>query len=98
MKNVLSVELRTAFASCEGLQILRVDLPKPYEDSIVQTQVEVQKTSMRKFEQTAELIRQNISVIMSEAEQKIRVTNATGTAEAYRIKQFAYVKLILKIG
>ena len=69
-------------------------MPKPYEDSIVATQVEVQKTSMRKFEQTAELIRQNISVIMSEAQQKIRVTNATGTAEAYRIKQYATVKYI----
>lgn len=66
-------------------------MPKPYEDSIVQTQVEVQKTSMRKFEQQAELIRQNISVLMSSAEQKIRVTNATGLAEAYKIKQFAMV-------
>ena len=64
-------------------------MPKQYEDSIVQTQVEVQKTSMRKFEQTAELIRQNISVIRSEAEQKIRVTNATGYASAFKIKQFA---------
>jgi hypothetical protein len=80
--------------SCEGIQILKIDLPKPYEDSIVQTQVEVQKTSMRKFEQTAELIRQNISVLRSEAEMKIRVTNATATAEAYRIKQFAIVHLI----
>jgi hypothetical protein len=81
--------------SCEGIQILKIDLPKPYEDSIVQTQVEVQKTSMRKFEQTAELIRQNISVLRSEAEMKIRVTNATATAEAYRIKQFAIVYLLL---
>lgn len=75
---------------------MRIDLPKPYEDSIVQTQVEVQKTSMRKFEQTAELIRQNISVIMSEAQQKIRITSASGTAEAYRIKQFAFAKAINK--
>jgi len=64
-------------------------MPKPYEDSIVQTQVEVQKTNMRKFEQTAELIRQNISVIQSKAEQTIKITNATGLAEAYRIKQYA---------
>jgi len=94
MKSQLSVELKNAFATCEGLQILRIDMPKPYEDSIVATQVEVQKTSMRKFEQTAELIRQQIDVIRSSAEQKIRVTNATGTAEAYRIKQFATAKAI----
>lgn len=89
MRDVLDKELMTAFAKCKSLQILRVDLPKSYEDSIVATQVEVQKTNMRKFEQTAELIRQNISVIVSEAEQKIKITNATGFAEAYRLKQFA---------
>ena len=91
MKTALDSELQKAFARCISLQVLRIDLPKSYEDSIVATQVEVQKTNMRKFEQTAELIRQNILVIVSEGEQKIRVTNATGYAEAYRIKQFAYV-------
>lgn len=95
MKTALDSELQKAFARCISLQVQRIDLPKSYEDSIVATQVEVQKTNMRKFEQTAELIRQNILVVVSEAEQKIRVTNATGYAEAYRIKQFAYVILFL---
>lgn len=71
---------------------MKIELPKQYEDSIVSTQVEVQKSSMRKFEQTAELIRQNISVLRSEAEQKIRVTKAEGDASAYKIKQFAEAK------
>jgi len=97
MKEALDVELQKAYARCRFLQILRIDLPKSYEDSIVSTQVEVQKTNMRKFEQTAELIRQNISVIVSEADQQIKITNATGIAEAYKIKQFAVVKKINKI-
>jgi len=66
-------------------------LPKSYEDSIVLTQVEVQKTNMRKFEQMAELIRQNISVIISQADQQIKVISSSANAEAYRIKQFAQV-------
>ena len=89
MKKVLNAELHKAYTDCLNLQIIRIDLPKSYEDSIVLTQVEVQKTNMRKFEQKAELIRQDISVIVSEAQQHIKVTNATGIAEAYRIKQFA---------
>lgn len=89
MREAMDVELQKAYARCINLQVLRIDLPKTYEDSIVMTQVEVQKTNMRKFEQIAELIRQNSSVIISEAEQKIRVTNATATAEAYRVKAFA---------
>ena len=89
MRDQLNIELQKAFASCLSLQLLKIDLPKSYEDSIVATQVEVQKTNMRKFEQTAELIRQNISVIISEAEQQIKITNSTGIAEAYRIEKFA---------
>ncbi len=97
MKEALDLELQKAFARCRFLQILRIDMPKSYEDSIVSTQVEVQKTNMRKFEQQAELIRQNISVIISEADQIIKVTNATGQAEAFRIKQFAQVIINLLV-
>lgn len=89
MRDALNKELQKAFSSCLSLQILKIDLPKSYEDSIVSTQVEVQKTNMRKFEQTAELIRQNISVIVSQADQQIKIIQATGQAEAYKLKQFA---------
>ena len=89
MKLNMDKELFKAFGHCVSLQLLKIDLPKTYEDSIVQTQVEIQKINMRKFEQSAELIRQNSLVIISEAEQKIRITNATGLAEASRIKAFA---------
>jgi regulator of protease activity HflC (stomatin/prohibitin superfamily) len=92
MKLKLNEELQRAYATCEGLQVLRIDLPKSFEDSIVSTQVEVQKISMRKFEQQAELIRQDINVIISEAQQEIKVTNATALAEAYKLKQYAKAK------
>jgi regulator of protease activity HflC (stomatin/prohibitin superfamily) len=91
MLDALDKELTKAFARCVTLQILKIDLPDSYENSIVSTQVEVQKTNMRKFEQQAELIRQNISVIRSEADQQIKITNSTASAEAYRIKQYAHV-------
>jgi regulator of protease activity HflC (stomatin/prohibitin superfamily) len=95
MKKALDTELIKAYARCRFLQILRIDLPKTYEDSIVATQVEVQKTNMRKFEQTAELIRQNISVIVSDADYQIKVINATGNANATIIKQQAIVFIYL---
>lgn len=98
MKIALDQELSRAFAKCVNLQVIRIDLPNSYEDSIVATQVEVQKTNMRKFEQTAELIRQNISVVESEANQKIKVVNAEGDAEAYRINQNANVFYIITLG
>ena len=73
MKQTMDNELVKAFGHCVSLQLLKIELPKTYEDSIVQTQVEMQKINMRKFEQSAELIRQNSLVIISEAEQKIRI-------------------------
>jgi len=91
MLESLNNELHKAYANVDNFQILRIDLPKSYEDSIVATQVELQKTSMRKYEQEAELIRQNISVIISEADQKIKVVDAQGKAEAFRTTQFALV-------
>ena len=51
---------------------------------------------MRQFEQEAELIRQNISVIRSDAQAQIRVTNSAGSAEAYKIKQNAQSQAINK--
>lgn len=96
MREVLDGELKSAYTRCVHLQIIRIDLPKSYEDSIVLTQVEVQKTNMRKFEQTAELTRQEIGVLSSEAQQRIKVVNATGIAEAYRIKQFAIAQALNK--
>lgn len=89
MRLEMNNELKKAYARCISLQLLKIDLPKTYEDSIVLTQVEIQKTNMRKFEQIAELIRQNSSVIISEADQKIRIVSATAQAEAYRLNQFA---------
>jgi hypothetical protein len=91
MRDTLDKELQKAYTRCVNLQILKVDLPDSYEQSIVQTQVEIQKTNMRKFEQQAELIRQNISVIRSEADKEIRVINSTANSEAYKIKQYASV-------
>jgi regulator of protease activity HflC (stomatin/prohibitin superfamily) len=93
MKDQLNIELQKVFANCTSFQLLRIDLPQTYEDSIVQTQVENQKINMREFEQQAELIRQNISV---NAQAQIRVTNSSGEAEAYRIKQNAQSTAINK--
>ncbi len=95
MKEALDKELQKAYAYIINFQILRVDLPDPYEDSIVQTQVEVQKSNMRKFEQQAELTRQGIGVLVSEAKQLIKVINATAHAEASKIEQFANVRKLI---
>ena len=44
---------------------------------------------MKTFEQQAELIKQEIDILRSEAFQTIKTINATASADAYQIKQQA---------
>lgn len=91
MKKQLDNELRKAHASCEHLQLLQIELPTTYEDSIVQTQVEVQNSKMKKFEQDAAIIRQEIDILASKTAQEINYIKATAQANAYLLKQTAIV-------
>lgn len=93
MRKLLDQELQKAHARCVYLQLLEIELPETYEDSIVMTQVEVQKSKMKKFEQEATIIRQQISVLRSENEQAIKLINATGQAESYKLLQGSKVFL-----
>lgn len=89
MVQVLNEELKRAHATCKNLQILKVDLPSTYEDSIVSTQVEVQKTRMKQFDQEADIIKQDIEVLRSAATRNSTVINSEATSQAYFIKQSA---------
>jgi hypothetical protein len=45
--------------------LLEITLPEAYEQSIINTQVEIQKKTMMEYEQQATRIRSNISVLTS---------------------------------
>jgi hypothetical protein len=91
MKKQLDTELKKAHARCVFLEVLQVELPTNYEDSIVLTQVEVQNSRMKKFEQEAAYIRQEIDLLISETQQVIRYTEATAQADSYLLRQTATV-------
>jgi regulator of protease activity HflC (stomatin/prohibitin superfamily) len=86
---VLNEELSKAYAEVVYVQMLFVDLPDSYELSIVATQVEVQNTRIKEYEQEAEVIRQEIAVMQSQGKQNTTVINATGTSRAYYIRKLA---------
>jgi hypothetical protein len=83
MKDLLDIELRKAYAVCKGFQLIKIQLPDSYEDAIVQTQVEVQRQQMKRFEKTAMEKRKQIQVLESESNSKIAVINSEGNADAY---------------
>mmetsp|Transcript_46802 Transcript_46802/g.54245 ORF Transcript_46802/g.54245 Transcript_46802/m.54245 type:complete len:309 (-) Transcript_46802:187-1113(-) len=89
MKKNLDDDLQAAHARCRYLQIIQIELPETYESSIVDTQIEQQNTQIKRFEQEATLIRKQIDILRSEADQNITITNATAQADAYSIRQSA---------
>jgi hypothetical protein len=95
MRIQLDKELSKAYARCVYLQLLEIELPESYEDSIVLTQVEVQNSKMKKFEQEAAIIRRQIDILRSENDQLIKLINATGKAEAYKLIQAAKVCFLI---
>ena len=89
MLYALNNSLAKAHAHCIYLQLLQITLPDTYEESIVQTQVEVQKKQMKMYEQQATQIRSQIGVMKSQTEANITTINATASATAYNIQQNA---------
>ncbi|CAD8105788.1 unnamed protein product [Paramecium primaurelia] len=92
MQKQLEEELKKAHANCVSLQILDIDLPDQYEDSIVQTQIEVQKKTMKQFEQKAQMILNDILVMRAQNDQEIFVIHAQAQADAFSITQAAQAK------
>jgi len=83
MRTQLDKDLKEAFAECKGFQLIKIQLPDSYEQAIVQTQVEEQRQTMKKFERTAMEKRKEIQVLESESNSKIAVYNSEGNADAY---------------
>ena len=89
MRHSLNETLFDAGAECVSLQLLRIDLPVAYENQIVLTQVEVQKQTMKLYEQSAAIIRAQIDVSISEYNRTISGIISSGTSKAHLIMQNA---------
>lgn len=85
----LATELERAHATCEGVQILKIELPSQYESSIVVTQVEIQKKQLKMYEQEAISLQSLISIKQSEYNQRIKEVNAEAEAVAYSTRKSA---------
>ncbi len=90
----LNATLSNTYASLVAFQMIEIDLPNSYEDSIVSTQVEVQKRETKKYEQSATTIRESINVDISEADKQIQIIFATADASAIRILNEAQSQVI----
>lgn len=72
-----------------GFQLLEIDLPSTFENSIVQTQVEKQNIIMKGYEQQAQIIRKRIDVDISENAKNVTIINTAAQANATIITQTA---------
>jgi regulator of protease activity HflC (stomatin/prohibitin superfamily) len=79
LEDVVGQEL-SRFATCWGLQLLRIDLTDSYENAIVNTQVQEQTKNVRTQEQMATRIRAETEVFRAEYDRQARVIMAQGNA------------------
>lgn len=82
MLNDVNDQMKLSKAECTGLQLLIIDLPDPYEASIVTTQVQKQGVKTRENAQQAAVIRAKIAVMVSGYQKNITVTLAGANADA----------------
>jgi len=68
------------YAECWGLQLMVIDLPDLFENSIVHTQVQKQSVRTRQNEQISTRIHAETTVIMAEFDRKVKVLMAHGHA------------------
>merc|ERR1712232_1509350 len=79
-QEMVGTALNRTYATCWGLQLMVIELPNLFENSIVKTQVQKQKVATRKFEQEATRVRAHTSVIAAEYDKKVTVIKAGGNA------------------
>lgn len=80
MQNLVDKELGDMYAECWGLQLMVIDLPDLFEDSIVHTQVQKQSVRTRQNEQISARIHAETTVIKAEYDRKVKVLMAQGHA------------------
>jgi len=80
MQEMIDVALHSLYADCWGLQLMVIELPSHFEDSIVRTQVQKQSKAMRENEQCATKVRAETDVIKAEFDKLVTIIGAHGQA------------------
>lgn len=89
MRTLVDGALGGSHASLWGLQLLIIDLPDQFEDSITRTQVQSQMVKTRKNEQIATGIRADTEVIEADFARQIRVVQAGADANYSLVTKLA---------
>lgn len=92
MQSMVDRALKRTYADCWGLQLMIIELPDKFEESIVNTQVSKQNVSTREFQQEATQVRAYTTVIAAEFDRKVKVIKAFGMANFTYITKAAKAK------
>jgi len=96
MQNMVDTALKRTYADCWGLQLMTIELPEGFENSIVQTQVNTQRVSTQQFQQEATRVRAETDVIAATFDRQVTVIMAQGKANYTYITKEAKAKAKFK--
>lgn len=80
MRTLVDAKLRESYSSLWGLQLMIIDLPDRYEDSITETQVQNQIIKTRGSQQMAARIRADTEVMFASFQRDISIVQAGAQA------------------
>eukprot|EP00929_Paragymnodinium_shiwhaense_P114324 TRINITY_DN82686_c0_g1_i1.p1 TRINITY_DN82686_c0_g1~~TRINITY_DN82686_c0_g1_i1.p1 ORF type:complete len:379 (-),score=70.60 TRINITY_DN82686_c0_g1_i1:47-1183(-) len=89
MRRLVDSQLASSHAALWSLQLLGIDLPDQYEDSITNTQVQQQMVKTRRNEQVAAGIRADTEVLRAQYAKQVQVVRAGASANATVVEQLA---------
>merc|ERR1712125_145527 len=89
MKALLNERLSKVYATCGGLQLLVIMLPKDFEDSIVQTQVQEQMVKTRQNQQHVQSIIADTTVYQATYSKNVTVTKKGADAMYQQVTKIA---------
>jgi len=81
------------YMNCTGFQILLIQFPDSYEDSIINSQVQQQKVKQQQYQQNVTAIESSISQLLAVAGQNITKINAAANATAISIVNLAQAQI-----
>jgi len=89
MRGLVDASLKKSYASLWGLQLLIIDLPDQFEDSITKTQVQKQTIMTKENEQVSTGIRADTEVLTADFDRQIRVVQAGADANFSLVTKLA---------
>jgi len=93
MKALLGVNLKASLlCEIEDFQMLHIELPVAYENSIIATQVQQQQVKQQEYQKQVSAVLSQIQQVLAQANQNVTITTSQANATAIGVINSAHME------